>query len=81
MNEFRDLLARTSFLSMAENLKSSNDRDLFDTFFPGLVDDIVKECENDREIGDAVRHIREVILNLANELPFELPTACKHKSV
>ena len=78
MNEFRDRLARTSFLSMAENLKPSNDRDLFDTFFPGLVDDIVKECENDREIGDAVRHIREVILNLANELPFELPTSASH---
>ncbi|KAM7440820.1 hypothetical protein ABFA07_010058 [Porites harrisoni] len=46
---------------MAENLKPSNDRDLFDTFFPGLVDDIVKESENDREIGDAVRHIREVL--------------------
>lgn len=68
MNEFREIPRSTStlFFSMAENLKTSNDRDLFDTFFPGLVDDIVKECENDREIGDAVRHIREVILNLAS---------------
>ena len=49
-----------SFFSMAKNSKQSNDREFFDTFFPGLVDDIVKENENDKETGDAVRHMREV---------------------
>ena len=43
---------------MAKNL--SSDRELFDSFFPGLVNDIVKESENDKDIGDAVRHMREV---------------------
>ena len=45
---------------MAKNSKLSNDRELFDSFFPGLVDDIVKEGENDKETGDALRHMREV---------------------
>ena len=45
---------------MAENVKPSNDRELFDACFPGLVDDIVKEGENDKETGDAVRRMREV---------------------
>lgn len=44
---------------MAKNL--SSDRELFDSFFPGLVNDIVKESENDKDIGDAVRHMREVL--------------------
>jgi len=46
---------------MAKNVKKSNDRELFDSFFPGLVDDVVKENENDLETGDAVRHMREVL--------------------
>ncbi|XP_068703269.1 farnesyl pyrophosphate synthase-like [Montipora foliosa] len=46
---------------MAKNSKLSNDRELFDSFFPGLVDDIVKEGENDKETGDALRHMREVL--------------------
>ena len=45
---------------MANNFKPTNDLELFDAFFPGLVDDIVKESENDKETGDAVRHMREV---------------------
>ena len=45
---------------MARKLKHSNDRELFDAFFVGLVDDVVKENENDKETGDAVRHLREV---------------------
>ena len=45
---------------MAKNVKQSNDRELFDAFFPGLVDDVVKENENDQETGDAARHMREV---------------------
>lgn len=45
---------------MAENVKPFNDRELFDAFFPGLVDDIMKEGENDKETGDAVRRMREV---------------------
>ena len=45
---------------MAKNVKKSNDRELFDAFFPGLVDDVVKENENDPETGNAVRHMREV---------------------
>ena len=49
-----------SVFPMANNFKPSNDRELFDAFFPGLVDDIVKESENDKETGDAVRHMREV---------------------
>lgn len=50
---------------MAKTFKQSNDRELFDAFFPGLVDDVVKENENDRETGDAVRHMREVFWILA----------------
>ena len=45
---------------MAKNVNKSNDRELFDASFPGLVDDVVKENENDQERGDAVRHMREV---------------------
>ena len=45
---------------MAKEFKQSTDRELFDAFFPGLVDDVVKESENDKETGDAVRHMREV---------------------
>ena len=45
---------------MAKNVKKSNDRELFDAFFPRLVDDVVKENENDPETGNAVRHMREV---------------------
>ena len=44
---------------MAKNL--SSDRRLFDSFFPGLVNDIVKESENDKDIGDAVRHMRRYL--------------------
>ena len=32
---------------MAKNVKKSSDRELFDTFFPGLVNDVVKEIENE----------------------------------
>lgn len=46
---------------MAKKFKLSNDRELFDSFFPGLVDDIVKENENDPETGEAARHMREVL--------------------
>ena len=45
---------------MAKNVKKSNDREIFDAFFPGLVDDVVKENENDQETGDAGHHMREV---------------------
>ena len=45
---------------MAKNVKLSSDREFFDGFFPGLVEDIVKEGENDKETGDAVRRMREV---------------------
>ena len=49
-----------NFFPMAKKVNQSNDRELFDAFFPGLVDDVVKENENDKETGDAVRHMREV---------------------
>ena len=45
---------------MAKDVKKSSDRELFDAFFPGLVDDVVKENEYDQETGDAVRRMREV---------------------
>ena len=32
-------------------MKKSNDRELFDAFFPGLVNDVVKENEKDQENG------------------------------
>lgn len=53
---------------MAKKFKLSNDRELFDSFFPGLVDDIVKESENDPETGEAAQHMREVILKLKRGL-------------
>ena len=49
---------------MARNVKPSNDRELFDDYFTGLVDDIVKEGENNKETGDAVRRMREVSLSV-----------------
>ena len=52
---------------MAENVKPSNERELFDAFFPGLVDDIVKKGENDKETADAVRRMREVSLSVFNK--------------
>lgn len=49
---------------MAKNVKVSLEREFFDGFFPGLVEDIVKEGENDEETGDAVRRMREVSINI-----------------
>ena len=37
-----------------------DDRERFDKAFAGLVDDLVKESENDEEIGDAVKRLRDV---------------------
>ena len=45
---------------MAKNVKNSIDREWFDASFPGLVNDVVKENENDQETRDAVRHMREI---------------------
>ena len=45
---------------MSKFSRQSNDRELFDSFFAGLVDDIVKENENHEETADAARHMREV---------------------
>ncbi|KAK2551855.1 Farnesyl pyrophosphate synthase [Acropora cervicornis] len=36
---------------MEKSTSFSNDREFFDSFFPGLVNDIVKEGENDKETG------------------------------
>ena len=44
---------------MEKSTSFSNDREFFDSFFPGLVNDIVKEGENDRETGDASQHMRK----------------------
>ena len=44
------------FVPKRKKSKHSNDRELFDLFFPGLVDDIVKENERDNETGEAARH-------------------------
>ncbi|XP_067052756.1 farnesyl pyrophosphate synthase-like isoform X1 [Acropora muricata] len=46
---------------MEKSTSFSNDREFFDSFFPGLVNDIVKEGENDRETGDASQHMRKVL--------------------
>lgn len=45
---------------MSKFSRQSNDRELFDSFFAELVDDIVKENENCEETADAARHMREV---------------------
>lgn len=39
---------------MVKKFKLLNDCEFFDLFFFGLVDDIVKENENDLEIGEVV---------------------------
>lgn len=49
------------FVLMAKKSTQPSDRELFDSFFPGLVDDIVKEDENDKETGEAARHLRKVL--------------------
>ncbi|XP_074617541.1 farnesyl pyrophosphate synthase-like isoform X2 [Acropora palmata] len=46
---------------MEKSTSFSNDREFFDSFFPGLVNDIVKEGENDKETGDASQHMRKVL--------------------
>lgn len=53
-----------SLVLMAKNVKVFLEREFFDGFFPGLVEDIVKEGENDEETGDAVRRMREVSINI-----------------
>lgn len=65
-----------SLVLMAKNVKVSSEREFFDGFFPGLVEDIVKEGENDEETGDAVRRMREVSINI--ELSLTLSSRVCH---
>ena len=50
---------------MADNSKqqeAQEDRKRFDAIFPGLVNDLVREDEDNEEIGDAMKRLRRVSL-------------------
>lgn len=49
---------------MDSDVRALDDRERFDQTFAGLVEDLVKERENDKEIGDAMKRLREVSLLL-----------------
>ena len=45
---------------MENSCKRQSDYEWFDASFPGLVDDIVKENEDDEETRDAAKRVRKV---------------------
>ena len=53
-------ISTLNLFPMAKNVTNTIDREWFDASLPGLVNDVVKENENDQETLDAVRHMRDV---------------------